>query len=134
MSQLPPCPQCASEFTYEDGTQLVCPECGYEWSEAEAAAAAKAEAKAKADAKAKKKEEKAAKKAEEAKEAKSAKTKGAKKEKEESKKTSKTVDDVPGHNYKTMPKKPSGPYILYVTEETKRLKEEDGLDHAVAFS
>ena len=39
MSQLPPCPQCASEFTYEDGTQLVCPECGYEWSEAVAAAA-----------------------------------------------------------------------------------------------
>jgi protein PhnA len=39
MSQLPPCPQCASEFTYEDGAQLVCPECGHEWSEAEAAAA-----------------------------------------------------------------------------------------------
>ncbi|WP_273203061.1 zinc ribbon domain-containing protein YjdM [Marinobacter subterrani] len=38
MSQLPPCPQCSSEFTYEDGVQLVCPECGHEWSEAEAAA------------------------------------------------------------------------------------------------
>ncbi|AKO53102.1 alkylphosphonate utilization protein [Marinobacter psychrophilus] len=39
MSQLPPCPQCTSEFTYEDGAQLVCPECGHEWSETEAAAA-----------------------------------------------------------------------------------------------
>lgn len=31
MSTLPPCPQCASEYTYEDGGQLVCPECGHEW-------------------------------------------------------------------------------------------------------
>src|SRR5680860_450914 len=38
MSQLPSCPQCASEFTYEDGAQLVCPECGHEWSETEAVA------------------------------------------------------------------------------------------------
>jgi protein PhnA len=38
MSQLPPCPECASEYTYEDGVQLVCPECGHEWTEAEAAA------------------------------------------------------------------------------------------------
>lgn len=39
MSQFPPCPQCSSEYTYEDGVQLVCPECGHEWSETEAAAA-----------------------------------------------------------------------------------------------
>lgn len=26
------CPQCASAYTYEDGAQLVCPECGHEWS------------------------------------------------------------------------------------------------------
>ena len=39
MSQLPPCPQCSSEYTYEDGVQLVCPECGHEWSAAEVAAA-----------------------------------------------------------------------------------------------
>jgi len=38
MSQLPPCPKCASEYTYEDGVQFVCPECGHEWTEAEAAA------------------------------------------------------------------------------------------------
>jgi protein PhnA len=32
MSTLPPCPKCSSEYTYEDGTQLVCPECAHEWS------------------------------------------------------------------------------------------------------
>lgn len=37
MSQLPSCPQCDSKYTYEDGIQFICPECGYEWSEAEAA-------------------------------------------------------------------------------------------------
>ena len=31
MSTLAPCPKCNSEYTYEDGTQLVCPECGHEW-------------------------------------------------------------------------------------------------------
>lgn len=39
MSQLPACPQCHSEYTYEDGIQFVCPECGHEWSEADAAVA-----------------------------------------------------------------------------------------------
>ena len=38
MSGLPNCPQCGSQFTYEDGAMLVCPECAYEWSaQAEAA-------------------------------------------------------------------------------------------------
>src|SRR3546814_1123497 len=32
MSTLPPCPQCKSEFTYEDGELYVCPECAHEWS------------------------------------------------------------------------------------------------------
>lgn len=32
MSSLPPCPQCGSEYTYEDGVSLVCPECAHEWS------------------------------------------------------------------------------------------------------
>ena len=32
MSTLPPCPACNSAYTYEDGTQLVCPECAHEWS------------------------------------------------------------------------------------------------------
>ncbi|GAB6140692.1 zinc ribbon domain-containing protein YjdM [Methylosoma difficile] len=33
MSNLPPCPSCGSEFTYEDGSQFVCPECAHEWSQ-----------------------------------------------------------------------------------------------------
>ncbi len=39
MSTLPPCPKCDSQYTYEDGFQLVCPECAHEWTPAEAAAA-----------------------------------------------------------------------------------------------
>ena len=37
MSQLPNCPKCNSEYVYEDGTLLVCPECAYEWNPAEQA-------------------------------------------------------------------------------------------------
>ncbi|MEH7112285.1 zinc ribbon domain-containing protein YjdM [Neobacillus niacini] len=32
MSTLPNCPKCHSEYTYEDGSLLICPECGHEWS------------------------------------------------------------------------------------------------------
>jgi protein PhnA len=32
MSNLPNCPKCNSEYTYEDGSLLICPECGHEWS------------------------------------------------------------------------------------------------------
>ncbi|MCI5072103.1 alkylphosphonate utilization protein [bacterium] len=32
MSKLPNCPQCQSEFAYEDGHLLICPECAHEWS------------------------------------------------------------------------------------------------------
>ena len=28
---LPNCPKCNSEYTYEDGVLLVCPECAHEW-------------------------------------------------------------------------------------------------------
>ncbi|MBA3998634.1 MAG: alkylphosphonate utilization protein [Candidatus Accumulibacter sp.] len=31
MSALPKCPKCSSEFTYEDGSMFVCPECAHEW-------------------------------------------------------------------------------------------------------
>lgn len=31
METLPPCPDCHSEYTYEDGTMYVCPECAREW-------------------------------------------------------------------------------------------------------
>ncbi|MBN3854191.1 alkylphosphonate utilization protein [Paraburkholderia sp. Ac-20340] len=44
MSALPPCPKCHSEFTYEDGSTFVCPECAHEWS-AQAAEAGDAAAR-----------------------------------------------------------------------------------------
>ena len=39
---LPPCPQCRSEFTYEDGESYVCPECAHEWPRKAAAKTAEA--------------------------------------------------------------------------------------------
>ncbi|MFM6840831.1 MAG: zinc ribbon domain-containing protein YjdM [Candidatus Planktophila sp.] len=30
--QLPPCPECKSEYSYEMGEILVCPECAHEWN------------------------------------------------------------------------------------------------------
>jgi protein PhnA len=38
MSTLPPCPQCHSEYTYEDGNLLICPSCGHEWNPNETSA------------------------------------------------------------------------------------------------
>ena len=32
MDNLPNCPKCNSEYTYEDGTLYVCPECAHEWT------------------------------------------------------------------------------------------------------
>jgi len=32
MSDLPNCPQCGSEYTYDDGNVFVCPECAHEWT------------------------------------------------------------------------------------------------------
>ena len=32
MSNLPKCPECGSEYTYEDRDLYVCPECAFEWS------------------------------------------------------------------------------------------------------
>ncbi|MET1078641.1 MAG: zinc ribbon domain-containing protein YjdM [Pseudomonas sp.] len=37
MSTLPPCPTCNSEYSYQDGEMLVCPECAHEWSATAAA-------------------------------------------------------------------------------------------------
>ena len=31
MSTLPDCPECNSQYTYEDRELYVCPECGHEW-------------------------------------------------------------------------------------------------------
>ncbi|SQA98120.1 putative alkylphosphonate utilization operon protein PhnA [Cedecea neteri] len=34
--QLPHCPKCNSEYTYEDNGMLICPECAHEWNPAAA--------------------------------------------------------------------------------------------------
>ncbi|MFT5327812.1 MAG: protein PhnA [Planctomycetaceae bacterium] len=39
MSELPNCPECDAEYTYENGTFLACPSCGHEWNAAVAAEA-----------------------------------------------------------------------------------------------
>jgi protein PhnA len=39
MSNLPKCPACGSEFTYEDGDMYICPECAHEWPKGETAEA-----------------------------------------------------------------------------------------------
>ncbi len=31
MTVLPACPKCSSEYTYEDGSLYICPECAHEW-------------------------------------------------------------------------------------------------------
>ena len=35
MENLPPCPKCKSEFTYQMDNLMVCPNCGYEWDPSE---------------------------------------------------------------------------------------------------
>jgi len=35
MENLPNCPKCGSEYVYEDGPLLICPECAYEWGKDE---------------------------------------------------------------------------------------------------
>ena len=37
MNNLPNCQKCNSEYVYEDGALLVCPECAHEWNPAEVA-------------------------------------------------------------------------------------------------
>lgn len=34
---LPNCPKCNSEYAYEDGALLICPECSHEWKDGESA-------------------------------------------------------------------------------------------------
>lgn len=36
MNSEPICPQCNSEYAYEDGALYVCPDCNHEWNPAEA--------------------------------------------------------------------------------------------------
>lgn len=35
MTNLPACPKCKSEYTYQNGTLIVCPECFHEWNPGE---------------------------------------------------------------------------------------------------
>lgn len=44
MSDLPNCPKCNSEYTYEDGLLFVCPECAHEWPQEAASETAEQEA------------------------------------------------------------------------------------------
>ena len=32
MAQFPPCPECKCEYTYSNGSFMVCPECFHEWN------------------------------------------------------------------------------------------------------
>ncbi len=32
MKNVPKCVKCGSEFTYEDGSMYICPECAHEWA------------------------------------------------------------------------------------------------------
>ena len=32
MNEIPNCPKCKCEYTYDDGSLFVCPECAYEWN------------------------------------------------------------------------------------------------------
>lgn len=34
MSELPKCPKCDADYTYQDGAMLVCPSCAHEWNPA----------------------------------------------------------------------------------------------------
>ena len=33
MSELPSCPKCESNYTYQDRDNFICPECSHEWTE-----------------------------------------------------------------------------------------------------
>ncbi len=50
--QTPDCPECGSEYAYENGHLMVCPMCGHEWVPGEAEAVAEEAAAAKAAAQA----------------------------------------------------------------------------------
>lgn len=47
MSTYPPCPQCQSQFAYEDRNLLVCPECGHEWAQGDGSSEGEEQAKVK---------------------------------------------------------------------------------------
>lgn len=47
MSEFPPCPKCKCEYTYSNGTLMVCPECFHEWNPEEQSSAVEQEVTAK---------------------------------------------------------------------------------------
>lgn len=49
MSELPKCPKCEADYTYQDGALLVCPSCAHEWSLTSTDGTAQAEEAAEAD-------------------------------------------------------------------------------------
>ena len=49
MNDLPACPQCGSNLTYEDASLYVCPECAHEWPK-DAAASTEEQARVTRDA------------------------------------------------------------------------------------
>lgn len=40
MPELPKCPKCNADYTYQDGANFVCPSCAHEWSAVETASPA----------------------------------------------------------------------------------------------
>lgn len=40
--QLPRCPKCNSEYTYQDNVMFICPECAFEWNDSASTEEAKA--------------------------------------------------------------------------------------------
>ncbi len=50
MSEYPPCPECQSEYAYESGNFLACPDCGLEWSPGESNSGTDSDANAIKDA------------------------------------------------------------------------------------
>lgn len=41
MADLPQCPKCASEYTYQSGILFICPECAHEWGAEDSTTATK---------------------------------------------------------------------------------------------
>ncbi len=46
MSELPKCPKCDADFTYQDGALLICPSCAHEWTVADQGSGQAAESEA----------------------------------------------------------------------------------------
>ncbi len=45
MNDMPNCPKCECEYTYQDGIMFICPECAHEWSASADSSASETETK-----------------------------------------------------------------------------------------